>query len=95
MDFDAKQNAIEIAPALEDFRQWVRDQEHDGDEPPPFWGTIHHPDYRHGIDVNIELDEETEVYTARIYPNYLDKAGYLATDTGVLLAAIPSTQWPQ
>lgn len=85
---------IDISQALADYRAWLREEGYDGDEPPVFWGGIEQEGYPHGVDVNIELDEDSGQYAAWVYPNRIGAGGWLETDTQTLLAVIPSTEWP-
>lgn len=83
----------DIAPALAEYQAWARGNGLNGDQPPPFWQSVDHRDHTYGIDVNIELDEESGIYAAWVYPNRMNRDGWLETDTGTLLAAFPSTDW--
>ena len=89
----AEAGSIDITPVLRDYRQWIREQEFDGDEPPPFWGSMPSTVHPHGVDVNIELDEKSGLYAAWVYPNRMNGQS-LETDTSRLLAVRPSTDWP-
>lgn len=89
----AEAGSIDISPVLADYRQWVREECFDGEEPPPFWGSMPSATHPHGVDVNIELDEESGLYTAWVYPNRWS-GEWLETDTTRLLAVIASTDWP-
>lgn len=84
---------VNIAEAITEWREWNREEGYPLDWPNEGWFSIPQEGYPLGIDVHVCEDEDTGEYGAWVYPNYIDSAGNLSTDTQTVLAYVPSTDW--
>ena len=87
---------IDISEALRQYAAWLEENDLSMEESPEcFWVSVDQSGHKHGIDVQFDINEDSEdgTYAAWVYPNRMGQTGHLETDTQTCLAKIDQADW--